>query len=115
MQEFLLTAFMITLMNVAVHALFWPGMIAGNVAATMATILDETLGKKWSKIIQKPLWECLTCMSAIWSFIWWKLFPKLPLYDPYNFIQLVLVVAGMSTVIDMMMFANFRENGTEAE
>jgi hypothetical protein len=95
----------ITLMNVAVHAAFWEGMIFGWFRISVANTADQLFGKKWSIILQKPIWDCLTCMASIWTLIWVMIFPGLTIHNVWELLEVILVVAGMSTAFDFWLFS----------
>ncbi len=66
---YLLCVVLLSLVITGIHVCFQPGMIFGKVTTISANFLDKTFGRKYSRIIQKPLWDCLTCMSAIWTIV----------------------------------------------
>lgn len=80
---------LLSLQILAVHVICQPGMIMGCPRAFLATGLDRMLGMKWSKIVQKPLWDCLACMSGIWTII---------LTQTFN-LPLILAVCGLNYLI----------------
>jgi hypothetical protein len=53
---------------VAIHFCFSEGGVFSFVRIAGANLLDK-LGKRTSKIIQKPLWDCLPCMASVWTIL----------------------------------------------
>lgn len=61
------TIIIVSLQITAIYTVFQQGNILSPIRAWIATRLDHSIGKKWSKYIQKPLWDCLPCMSSVWT------------------------------------------------
>ena len=79
----------LSLQIAAIYIVFSEGNILSPVRAWIATTLDRAVGKKWSKYIQKPLWDCLPCMSGLWTIILtWG-------FDLF----LILAVCGLNAII----------------
>lgn len=86
-------AFILCLQIIAISVCFSEGMILGWFRIGAANLLDWMIGKRWSKIIQQPLWGCTTCMASVWTCILtWS-------FD----IRLILLVAGMNYLIDKII------------
>jgi hypothetical protein len=102
MQQTLIYFFIIVLTNTGVHVAFWDGMIASPIRIEVANFLDKYLGKALSKVIQKPLWDCLPCMSSVWGTLW-LLIDGYPIESPQNLIRSLLVICGMSVIIDSLL------------
>lgn len=86
----LLEATIIALQITAIHVAFWQGMILGWFSRWIANWYDFIFGKKISMIIRKPLWDCLPCMSVIWTIGLTRTFD----------IDLIFVVCGICAIID---------------
>lgn len=86
-------AFTLSLIITAIYSLFCQGMLLGFVRIASANVMDRWLGIKWSRYIQKPLWDCLICMSSVWVII---------ITLDFN-IELMLLVCGINTLIDKIL------------
>ena len=62
-------AIILSLKITAIHILFSQGMLLGWFRIECANFFDERFGKKWSRYIQKPLWDCMSCMASLWTLI----------------------------------------------
>lgn len=62
-QNIIITSLIIT----ALHFAFMQGNVLSPVRVFMANGFDILFGKKWSAIVQKPLWSCLPCMASVWG------------------------------------------------
>ena len=91
MNEALTIAFIVT----AVYTCFRDGMILAWIRISYANDWDQLFGQKVSKIIQKPIWDCLVCMT-----FWWG--GAIALFAGYSFID-VVVAMGMNAVIDKFL------------
>ncbi len=80
----------------AIYAITKPGMILGTLTIWLANRLDYTVGLKWSKIIQKPLWDCYTCMSGVWTIV----------LTMQVDIWMILLVCGLNFLIGSVIIAN---------
>jgi len=87
-------AVIISLVVTAVYACFQDGMIFSSFKHLMANFLDKKFGLKMSKIIQKPLWDCLVCMT-----FWWGL----PALIVGFKIGVVIIAMGISAIIDKFL------------
>jgi hypothetical protein len=88
-------SFIIAFAVLAVYTCFQDGMIFSFIRIKMANEWDQLLGQSTSKIIQKPLWDCLVCMT-----FWWG--GAIALFAGYSFIS-VVVAMGMNAVIDKFL------------
>lgn len=86
-------AFILSIQIIAIHVCFMEGMILGWFRISTANMLDWLVGKRWSKIIQKPLWDCFTCMASLWVIVLTFSFD----------IKLILLVAGLNFIIDKII------------
>jgi hypothetical protein len=95
---------LLSLIITGIFIVFQQGMFLGWARAILATQLDElcmfcckklkvknalVTGSKISVIIQKPLWDCLPCMSGLWVIVITRSFD----------IVLILAVCGLNAVI----------------
>lgn len=86
----IIQAIEISIMLTAIHILFWDGMLLGWLRIMAANLLDWMVGIKASKYIQKPMWDCLPCMSLLGTvIITWG----------FN-IKLILLVCGLNVLIE---------------
>lgn len=63
--DLIVTSFAIT----GIHVAFWQGNICFPFRRLVANGLDRHIGKKGSRLVQKPLWDCLPCMSSVWTIV----------------------------------------------
>lgn len=92
MEAVLLLSLCIT----GIYVSFQSGMIFGDLRAALASSMDKALGKKVSRYIQKPLWDCLPCMASIWVIILtWGI-------D----VLLILAVCGLNALIDSVFISH---------
>lgn len=54
--------------------------------------------------IVKPLFECLVCMSSIWTLVFWV--AKYGAINSWGILVAVFIVAGMNTLISMVINSN---------
>lgn len=88
-QQIAVLSLMITGLRVAT----WSGNMLMHPRVWCANLLDKILGKKWSRYVQKPLWDCLPCMASVWTIVFtWSI-------D----IKLILAVCGMNVLIDVVL------------
>jgi hypothetical protein len=98
MQLFLFYSLIIT----GFHVSTWQGMILGPARIFLANNLDKVFGKRLSRILQKPLWDCLPCMAGIWTImLMWE-------FD----LLAILAVCGLNAVIDSIISHSNPENGS---
>lgn len=84
---------LLSLKIVGIYCIFQQGNILGEIKIGGANLFDKTFGKKWSVIIQKPLWGCLPCMSGLWSIV---------LTGDVS-LELILSVCGILYIIDKLL------------
>lgn len=83
----------ISLMITGIYICFQEGNIFSFVRVWIANQLDRLVGKKASKYMQKPLWDCLPCMGSLWSIlILWKV-------D----LWVLLAVVGLNVIIQTLI------------
>jgi hypothetical protein len=84
----------LSLMITAVYTLFQEGNLLSPVRIWGANILDRSFGLKWSRYIQKPLWDCLPCMASVWGILLsWS-------FD----VRLLLAVCGVNVIVSRFVF-----------
>lgn len=79
----------ICLIITGLHFAFKPGNVLAPVRGAVASALDRAAGLKWSKYIQKPLWDCMPCMASVWGIL---------LSWSFN-IPLLCAVCGLNVII----------------
>lgn len=79
----------LSLMITGVHLAFQQGNVLSPIRVWCANQLDKRVGQKRSRIIQKPLWDCLVCMSSIWTLLFYGFHPLT-----------VIAVAGLNAIIE---------------
>lgn len=89
-QTYIECVVLVSLMITGIYVSFQDGNILSPVRVFVANGLDKFLGKKWSRVIQKPLWDCLACMASLWTIALTQRFD----------IGLILAVAGLNALID---------------
>lgn len=115
-------AFEISLICIAVHALFWEGMLLfwfGRIIGILvwlpvfiitflllrifksAEYIGE-LSHKIESILTKPLFSCLICMSSVWTLLWLSYYKALA-FDLYT-LKLALVVCGFNVIADSVIY-----------
>lgn len=72
---------------------FKDGMIFSSFRIAIATFLDKVFGLKNSKVIQKPMWDCLACMSSFWTII---------ITQSFN-IELILIVCTLNYILSYVL------------
>jgi hypothetical protein len=89
-------AIIISLQITAIYVLFQQGSLFGGMRIWIANLLDKHFDKIKSIYIQKPLWDCLCCMSSFWTIVLtWS-------FD----IRLLLCVCGVNCIIYNLFFAD---------
>lgn len=86
-------AIILSLEITAIYVVFQQGMILGWFRIIVANLFDRAFGLQWSRYIQKPLWDCLACMSLLWTVLLTQGFD----------LKLILVVCGINTIIDKFL------------
>lgn len=89
-------AIIISLQITAIYVLFQQGSLLGGVRIYLSNMLDKYFSKVTSIYIQKPLWECLFCMSSVWTILLTMSFD----------IKLILCVCGANCIIYNLFFAD---------
>jgi hypothetical protein len=89
-------AIIISLQITAIYVLFQQGSLLGGVRIYLSNMLDKYFSKVTSIYIQKPLWECLFCMSSVWTILLTMSFD----------IKLILCVCGVNCIIYNLLFNN---------
>lgn len=84
----------ISLQITAIYVLFQQGSLLGGVRIRLANLIDKYFDRIKSIYIQKPLWECLCCMSSFWTIVLTLSFD----------IRLILSVCGMNCLIYNLCF-----------
>lgn len=86
------TVLTISLITIGIHASTWDGMILEPIRIW----LDSKLSNKYGKYIKKPLYECLICMSSVYTIIYSVL-----TYGciSANTLVLIITVAGLNTLL----------------
>lgn len=100
MTDLLLYCLVIVLKNAALYFCFKEGEIFGSIRIAGANFFDKNLPAITSRYIQKPLWDCLQCMSSFWTMIW------LLIYGVYNVLywfECIMLVCGMSLIISFFI------------
>jgi hypothetical protein len=91
-------AITISLQITAIYVLFQQGSLLGFVRIYFANLLDKHFDKIKSIYIQKPLWDCLCCMSSFWTIVLtWS-------FD----VKLLLCVCGCNCIIYHLIFDDER-------
>jgi hypothetical protein len=86
----MMTILTIALIITGIHVCFLQGNVLSWLRVWCACKLDRALGLKWSRYVQKPLWDCLPCMGSFWTLlITWSV-------D----IVLMLAVCGLLAIIE---------------
>lgn len=86
-------AIILSLQITAIYILWQQGMLLAKTRIFLANKFDKWFGAKQSKVIQKPLWDCLACMSSVWTIV---------LTKTIN-IPLILIVCAINFIISKMI------------
>lgn len=86
-------ALYISLQILALHILFRQGNLLFPVRRVTANILDRYIGVRYSRYVQKPLWDCLPCMASVWTIALTLSFD----------IPLILAVCGCNTLLELII------------
>ena len=89
----IIQAIILSLQITAIYIVFQQGMFLGWFRIWTANRLEKLLDKKISRYIQKPVWDCLMCMSSVWT---------IALTRSFN-IELILLVCGINSLIDKFL------------
>lgn len=90
MNELLTISLIISLCITAIFATTWKNMLLHDVSLFIKKWLEEHK----MKLVYKPLFGCLICMSSFWTVIAWFF-----LDFGFLLIPVVLCVAGINTII----------------
>ncbi len=86
-------AVLLSIQILAIHLLFNKSPIGMPVKIAFANMFDKLFGKKASKIIQSPLWDCFICMSSVWTILLsWSVDPLL-----------IIAVCGVNIIINKLI------------
>lgn len=84
---------LLALIITGIHVVFLEGNVLSFVRVWSANRLDRYIGLKWSRYVQKPLWDCLPCMASVWGMLLsWSV-------D----VLLLLAVCGLLAIIDKFL------------
>ncbi|MEX6689211.1 hypothetical protein QTN47_17005 [Danxiaibacter flavus] len=100
MKELLLYSLIIVLKNTTAYMLFKQGMLLGRIRIASANFLDKIFDWKTSRVVQKPLWDCLICMSSIWTVFWMALDGKT---NVFAYLNTMLIVGGFAAIITSLI------------
>lgn len=89
----IINAIILSLQITAIYIVFQQGMLLGWMRIAMANMFDTTFGKKRSRYIQKPLFDCLPCMASVWTTI---LTQEIDL-------GMILLVCGLNLIIEKFL------------
>lgn len=98
-------ALILSLQIIAIKVSFMEGMWMGWFQIGVANILDRIVGLKWSRYIQKPLWDCFPCMASLWvmilsgSFV----FDFRSMRFNTDLMLMILLVSGINFIIDIII------------
>ena len=84
--------FLNSLIIVAIHALFWPGMLFVG----FRKYLDRLPG-----FMRKPLFDCMICMSSVWGTFFFLCVNKVL---SIGLIPHVLAVCGLNVILDSVIY-----------
>ena len=82
-------ALILALQITAIFVVFTEGMLLGWLRIFFANVFDRCFGKRLSRYIQKPLWDCLPCMASVWTIV---------LTGGVN-VKLILAVSGILCIV----------------
>ena len=89
----LVEVLLISLMITGIYKAFEEGNFLSPVRVWVANMLDNALGKKWSKYVQKPLWSCIPCMVSVWGILFsWS----------FN-VPMLLAICGVNVIIERVI------------
>lgn len=91
----------ISLAITGIHIAFQDGNVLMLPRIWIANVLDRSLGKKWSRIVQKPMWDCMPCMASVWGFPFAVYF-----IGDWRVLPAVLAVSGLNTVIERTIYVS---------
>lgn len=89
----------LSLQILAIYIAFADGMILAEVRIFFANIFDWMFGKKMSRMIQKPLWSCFSCMASVWTIILTIPFDCFSLPGLVAELKIILLVCAVNYII----------------
>ncbi len=89
----------VSLMITGVFIAFQQGNVFSFIRVWCANQLDKALGLKWSRYVQKPLWDCLPCMASVWGVAFGFVF-----LSDWRIIIVVLAVCGLNALFAKAFF-----------
>jgi hypothetical protein len=89
----ILQALILSIQITAIYTLFQQGMLLGWFRIMCANKIDRWFGLKWSRYIQKPVFDCLPCMASVWTIF---------LTNGFD-IKLILTVCGINVLINKIL------------
>lgn len=81
--DFLLMCLQTSLQIVFIHILFWPGMILGFMRENRLT-----------PFMQKPLYDCVICMTSVWGTLLWVFEWQMSI----NYFMFLFTVGGINVL-----------------
>lgn len=98
-MDYFFTCLIVSMKITAIYYSMFPGNILSRVRIAFANVFDKVFGDVASRIIQKPLWDCLPCMASVWTvIITWSI--------DINTIPMILVVCGINVIIESAILSN---------
>ena len=90
-----------SLIITGIYTSFQEGNIFSFIRVFYANIFDKAFGRKASRYIQKPLWDCLPCMGSIWTILLsWIVTENVTWRID---VLLILAVCGLNLIIDRII------------
>jgi hypothetical protein len=92
----LLQAIQISLIILAIHALYWEGMLLYR--------FRYDASPSW---VRKPLYECLICMSSVWTIVcclYMNFWGHINHFADLSIIPLMLMVCGINVILDSVIY-----------
>lgn len=84
---------LLSLVITGIYTAFQQGNVLGWLRIICANFLDKILGKKLSRYVQKPLWDCLPCMGSVWTIV----------FTWHADVFTILAVCGLLTFADKLL------------
>ncbi len=94
MSELLIFCLLTSLKVTAIHVSCREGMIFFRPRVALGVLLYRMK----LRILEKPLYDCLVCMSGFWGLVFW-------LIDGMNYhpVEVILIVAGINALFDQVI------------
>lgn len=89
----ILLAFTISIITIAIHALFWDGMVLSWMKPALYRL---------PQFMRKPLFECLICMSSFWTLVIMLIY-GMDLFG-IRTILVMLMVCGINVIWDSLIY-----------